>query len=151
MVGWFHAGKPMDRFVGVTYCFWSPLKKCIIRWYWTRTHIVFPYIYVYLLSCWSKIRDDTGFSENWANWVPQIDCWFTTLPSYPTGQNCNRRLFLHDSLRSNFAHLCARFFAEMLRSHGPSREVPELTPKMERACREAGPTWGWLIFMGAGR
>ena len=39
-----------------------------------------------------------------------------------------------------FAHLCARFFAEMLRSHGPSREVPELTPKMERACREAGPT-----------
>lgn len=30
-----------------------------------------------------------------------------------------------------------KFFAEMLRSHGPSREVPELTPKMERACREA--------------
>lgn len=30
-----------------------------------------------------------------------------------------------------------KFFAEMLRSHGQSRRMPELTPKIERACSEA--------------
>ena len=29
----------------------------------------------------------------------------------------------------------------MLRSHGQSRRMPELTPKIERACSEAGPTF----------